>query len=178
MVRLTVGDGSEGTFEELPAMRGVELFLESADFQPAEGNYKDRIKFVYEITGGNAEAEHVGKKHFVWANTPGGKSGKLSPNSNLYELLEGMSGGEFNPDDEVDTDDYVGRKFLGDFKREPKKKNAGTPQAPQFVADIDPDTGKPRKKTVLRNLQPLQPRRRPAAAPAQEEMDWDEDDDE
>lgn len=172
MVKLVVGGANDGAFEQLPAMDDVELLLASADFFPAEPEkgYKDRLKFVFQITGGEEaeELDKVGQEHHVYANMPSGKTGKLSSRSNLYKLLEGMSGGDFDPDDEIDTDEYVGKKYRGDFKRVQSQKMVGPGK---FVPAFDED-GKPIKKTELQNLKPL--KRRKPAVKAQEEFDWGE----
>jgi hypothetical protein len=155
-------------------MRGVTLLLKEDEFLEAEGRFKDRIKFVFEILDVEDEddREHVGKEHWVYANMPAGKSGKLSARSTLYELLEGMSGGEFDPDDEIDTEEYVGNKFTGDFKRVQRQKNVGSDEKPKFAPAFD-DDGRPIKKTVLQNLQPRRPRNKRATAEVQSEHDWD-----
>ena len=175
---LQVGAAGEGTFEELPAMRDVLLLCKDIDVLPADDKFDDRLKFVFEILEVEEEEhdEHVGKEHWERPNLPKGKSGKLSERSNLYKLLEGMSGGTFDPGQEINTDDYVGKKFIGDFKRRTKKKNIGTPTSPNFVDDIGED-GKPNKKTVLENLRPVREKRQRATATVQSSVWEDEDED-
>lgn len=172
MVKLIVGGADEGSFEELPAMRDVEISLNSAVFLAKDDKFADRIQFDFEVTGGDdaEDTNSIGKPHTVWANMPQGKTGKLSPRSTLYQLLEGMSGGEFNPDDELDTDEYVGRKYVADFKRVQKQKNVGTQEKPVF-APAFADDGTPLKKTQLTIRGPVRARRRKA----QEEFDWEND---
>jgi hypothetical protein len=173
MVVLTVGSGQ--AFEQLPAMRDVTLRLKDAPFHPKDERYEDRVQFIYEIVDVEDEEheEHIGKEHFVYATMPGGKTGELHPRSNMYQILEGMSGGEFNPKDEIDTDDYVGKLYVGDFKREPAQRLEGT----KFVT-YNNDDGTPAKTTKLRNLRPKRTsRKRPAAEPVQTEHDWDDDED-
>ncbi len=177
MVKLIVGGGADETFEELPKMNDVSLLLAAADFLEADEQYSARIKFIFAIEDVSDEEHevHIGKEHWVYANMPAGKSGKLKSNSNLYKILEGLSGGDFDPEDEIDTDEYVGKKFIGDFKREQKQEMV----APgKFVPKFDANN-QPVKKTVLRNVRPLRPARtpRPKAEPVQTEHDWEEDDD-
>jgi hypothetical protein len=167
MVVLTVGT-DEGGFTPLPAMRDVVVLCKSIEFFEADETYQDRLKFTFQIerVGDEEHEEHIGAEHFVYANMPQGKTGKLSPRSNLYKLLEAMSGGEFDPDDEIDTDPYEGKRFHGDFKRVPKMKKVGD----KFVTDFNED-GTPKKKTELTNIRPVRARKRPV----QDEFDWEDD---
>jgi hypothetical protein len=175
MVKLTIGSGGgdgEG-FEPLPPMRGVTLLLQEAAFLPADGTYDDRIKWVFEIVGGPDVPDGIaGRTHWVFTNMPKSKSGAISTNSNLYEILEGVSGGEFDPGDIVDTDDYVGRNYTGDFKRVQTKKQTANGWVPAFDED-----GKPIKKIKLVNLFPVA-EAPPAATRGQRSYDWNDDEDE
>jgi len=175
MVKLIVGGGADETFEELPKMNDVTLLLAAADFLAADKEYADRLKFIFKIEDVPDEEHevHIGKEHWVYANMPAGKTGKLKANSNLYKVLEGLSGGDFDPEDEIDTDEYVGKKYIGDFKREQRQEMI----APgKFVPKFDANN-QPVKKTVLRNVRPLRPARasRPKAEPEQTEHEWDDD---
>jgi hypothetical protein len=180
MVRFTVGDGEGGNYEPLPAMRDVDLLCKDIEYLEANETYPSpRLKFIYEVEGGDDVAdEFIGEQHFVYANLPRSKSGKLSPRSTLYALLEGMAGADFDPDDEVDTDDYIGWRGKGDFKKVPAKTNIGTQAKPNFVTKKDED-GNVVKKTELVNLRPrrtAKPKRRQQAE-EQEEFDWEDDED-
>jgi hypothetical protein len=154
-------------------MDEVTLILADAPFLEADEQYPARVKFVFQIddVSSDDDEQYIGREHWVFANMPAGKSGKLKSNSNMYKILEGLSGGEFDPGDEPDTDDYVGKKYVGDFKREQKQEMVSKGVfKPKFN-----DDGTPVKKTVLRNLRPLRPRssRRSATAEVQSEHDWD-----
>lgn len=170
MVKFTVGSGSGGDFEALPQMRNVRWFLQSAEFMEADDNYdSDRIKWVFEIVGGDVpDDEFIGKTHWVYTNMPKDPN-NISTRSNLYQLVEGMSGGEFNPGDSFDTDDYVGQEYTGDIRREQAKQQVGN----KWV-DAKNDDGTPRKKSVLRNLYPA-PKQTRERATRQRSYEFDDD---
>lgn len=175
MVKFTVSDGSTGGRAEWPAMEDVDLLLKTAEFMPAEGDYSDRIRFDFEVTGGEDAEEAtdadgqviVGQTWSVYANMPQGREGKLSPRSNLYQLLEGMSGGDFDPDEEIDTDDYEGKRFRGDFNRVQAQERVETNGKAIFRPKFDAN-GKPVKKTKLENVRPARKRKS-----AQRDFDWE-----
>jgi hypothetical protein len=160
MVKLVVGGAGGG--EALPAMRNVRWYLQSADFMPAEDGYKARIKWVFEIVGGDVPDESfIGKTHHVYTTLPDDPD-KLSTRSNLYELVEGMSGGEFEKGDEIDTDDYVGKEYTGNIKREPKRIQQGSNW-------VDSSTEKVSK---LRDLYPAPQRQERASGGKQRSYNW------
>jgi hypothetical protein len=168
MVKLTVGGGTGEGFEQLPAMRNVRWYLQSAELLPAdtEQGYKPRIKWVFEIVGGDVpDDSFIGKTHHVYTALPPDPN-KLSTRSNLYELVEGMSGGEFEKGDELDTDDYVGKEYTGNIKREPKRIQQGSNW-------IDSSTEKVSK---LRDLFPAPQRQARASGTKQRGYDWEEGD--
>lgn len=171
MVKLQVSEG----FKQPPAMPDTRLYLQQVEFLDAEttdkGIYYDaRLKFSFEIleVEDPDHDEWVGEVFPVYGNMPKGKSGKLATNSNLFEILEGLSGGSFDPGDEIDTDIYEGKEYIGDFKREVKKVKTDSGWIP------DPDGA---KTTKLRHLRPVRPKRQRAQReePVQNKV-WDEDD--
>lgn len=180
MVKLVIGDGSTGggDFRNIEPQRDVEMLLKDALFVPADERFNDRIEWQFELLDGPDLAdEDVGYVHKVWTDMPQSKSGEVSPRSNLYEVLEGVSGGTFDPKDAVDTDDYVGKKYIGDFKRVERKERDGN----AWVTKRD-ENGAILYKSKLVNIHPPRPARPPRRTRRveepveQDEFDWDDED--
>lgn len=173
MVKLTIGGGDTERIE-WPTGRGVVWYLQPCELLSADDKYRqDRLKWPFEAISG-IDDEFVGKVFNIYTNMPTGNT--VSTRSNLYAVLEGVSGSEFEPGDEIDTSEYEGKYYTGDLKREQAQENVGTQDAPKFQPKfVD---GKPVKKTVLKNLFPTDdPTERTRPQRQQSGYKWSEDDD-
>ena len=181
MVKIRIGDGSGSERLFVPAQRDVKLYLQDAEFMEAdrEKGYGDRVRWDFELVDGpDLDDELVGKVFPVYTNLPGpGKD--VHPRSNLYKILEGVSGGTFDPGDEIDTDIYVGKDFIGDFHLVNQQERIPGSEPARFRDKVDPQSGKTIKKSELTNIHPPRPAK-PERAPRsrrQETFDWDGEDD-
>lgn len=174
MVKLTIGGGGSDEQIQWPAARNVRWFLQPCEILPADEKFRtDRLKWPFEAVSGVPD-EFIGKVFNIYTNMPTGDT--VSPRSNLYKVLEGVSAEEFEPGDEIDTGVYEGREYTGNLKREQRQKNIGTQEVPKFAPSFD-DDGKPIKKTVLVDLYPA-PEETPArGASRQSGYNWNRQDD-
>lgn len=173
------GSGNAGP-PRINVQRDVEMtFMGSFHVEPTDNFPDPQHRFDWRLDDGpDLEDEDVGRIWSIYTNYP--KPGKKPhPSSNLYAQLEAVSGGTFDPDneEEIDTDQYIGHKYLGDFKDEPAKARQGN----EFVIRKD-ENGRTMMKSKLVNIRPPRrenPARRrrsaPQPEPTQDEFDWDSD---
>jgi hypothetical protein len=70
-----------------------------ASAEPVEGQYGQQIKFSFDVLDADEETSLLG-----WA------SAKLTPKTKLFEWAKAAMGDQFEPGQDLNIDDFVGRK--------------------------------------------------------------------
>lgn len=173
MVKLSVGSDG-GDFVEIQAADDVRVLcslVEDLDAREEDGkSFEASLAFHFLIV--DPENEQEGETFKKFCNKP--KGAKMHPNSTLFKLLNKMTPGGIDEDDDVDTDDYEGKYYLVDFEKVPRKIE-NPPGSKNWVTRKG-DDGKTMYKTDIGRIKPeVAKKKKPKAAPAQEEMDWEDD---